>query len=297
MTKQTASATIVITGANGFVGTELVALYAKKGWNVRALVRNPDRFKNSKQVKYFAYNMGDQPDTAIFKGADYLVHAAYVKESRTTPNAYELNVEGTRQLLEASRKAKLKKNIFMSSMSAQPDAVSTYGKQKFDIEKMFNTKKDVVIRSGLVVGNGGLLSEIAQFIKTKHVAPLIDGGNQPLQTVAVYDLVRVIDRMIEQDVDSTFTIAEPTPITYRNLYKLIARKQGSALLLVPVPFWMPLLAIRLIHLLHLPLKITEDNLQGIKKLRAEDTTADLDTLGVTLDPIEVVLARPDVLAS
>jgi uncharacterized protein YbjT (DUF2867 family) len=291
------SSTIVITGASGFVGSALVKHFAELDWKVRALVRDPKKFKNTKNVSYIAYDMGDPVPDEAFKGANYLVHTAYVKEDRKNPDAYHTNHEGTRLLLEASRANKLSKNIFMSSMSAQHDAVSTYGKQKFDIEKMFDSKQDIVIRSGLIVGNAGLLNEIAQFIKTKHVAPLIDGGHQPLQTIAIYDLVTVIDTMFKQDVHGTFTIAEPTPITYRDLYKLIGKKLQTPVVLVPVPFWMPLLAIRTINMLHLPFKITEDNLQGLKKLRAEDTTEDLAKLGVSLDPIEVVLARNDILAN
>ncbi len=288
--------TIVITGASGFIGTQLVKHFDHKGWQVRALVRNPKKFKSTRRVFYLAYDMGQAPDDIIFKDADYLVHTAYIKEDRTTPNAYELNLEGTKMLLEASRKHHLAKNIFLSSMSAQADAVSTYGKQKYAIEKLFDTAQDVVIRSGLVVGNAGLLHDIATFIETKHAAPLIDGGNQPLQTVAIYDMIAVIDRILSIDISGTLTIAEPTPITYRNLYKLIARKIDAKLVLIRVPFWIPLLAIRLINILHIPLKVTEDNLQGLKKLRAVDTTADLAKLHVSLDPIEMVLARPDILA-
>jgi len=288
--------TIVITGANGFLGTQLVNHFAAKGWHVRALVRNPKTAKKQANVTYLAYDMTTSFDESkIFSGADYLVHAAYIKEDRKHPNAFELNMEGTKQLLAASRTHKLKKNIFLSSMSALPDAVSTYGKQKYAIQNLFNGPRDVVIRSGLMIGNAGLIREISQFIKTKHVAPLIDGGNQPLQTIAVYDMVRVIDRMFALDVTGTFTIAEPAPITYRGLYKAIAKKLRTPLVLIPVPFWIPLLVIRTIQMLHLPFKITEDNLQGIRKLQAEDTTADLAKLKITLDPLEIVLDKPNVL--
>lgn len=287
--------TIVITGANGFLGTQLVNHFAKKGWEVRALVRNPKTAKPQPHVTFMAYDMTKAIDDAIFAGADYLVHAAYIKEDRQHPNAFELNMEGTKQLLTASRAHKLKKNIFLSSMSAQSDAVSTYGKQKYAIQALFNRNADVVIRSGLMIGNAGLIREISQFIKTKHMAPLIDGGNQPLQTIAVYDMVRVIDRIIGRDVTGIFTIAEPAPITYRGLYKAIAKKMRTPLVLIPVPFWIPLMVIRTIQMLHLPFKITEDNLQGLRKLRVEDTTNDLATLQITLDPIEIVLDKPNIL--
>lgn len=286
---------VVITGASGLVGTELVTHFSKQGWQVVGLVRNPNRMPQTKNVRWAAHDLSKELNESVFKNADFMVHAAYVKEDRSTPNAYDINVSGTKQLIEASRKYKLKKSLFMSSMSAQPDALSSYGKQKFEIEKLFDSKQDVVIRSGLVIGNGGLIKQIAQFIKTKHVAPLIGGGMQPLQVVAVYDLATAIEKLLLSKLHGTFTVAEPTVFTYKSFYKIVGQKLHTPLLLIPVPFFIPLLAIRTAKLLHVPLGITEDNLLGVKKLRSVDTMSDLQKIGITLDPLETILDKNSIL--
>lgn len=286
---------IVITGANGFVGTELVNHFSGMGWHVRALVRKPQTIPKKANVTYLAYDLGSKPDDAIFKDADYLVHTAYVKEDRNHPDAVNVNIEGTTKLLAASRKHKLQKNIFMSSMSAHEEAVSGYGKQKFAIEKLFNTPDDAVIRSGLVIGNGGLIKQIVTFMRSKHVAPLIDGGDQPLQVIGVYDLARVIEAILVDNHNGMFTIGTPEVYSYREFYLTVSRKLGIKVLIIPVPFWVPLLAIRTVNLLHLPLGVTEDNLWGLKKLKYFETLNDLAVLGVHLDTLEEILDKPDLI--
>jgi nucleoside-diphosphate-sugar epimerase len=124
---------VIITGANGFLGSHLVKHFADKGWQVRALVRTPKKHISTKQLSYHAYDLTKPLNQDIFKGADYLVHAAYIKHDRHHPNASELNVAAAKRLLAASHACKFKKNVFISSMSAHEEAISMYGKHKFAI--------------------------------------------------------------------------------------------------------------------------------------------------------------------
>lgn len=288
---KTASPTIIITGANGFLGKELISHFSKKNYRIIGLVRSPDAGQPLQNVTYQKHDLAKKLDESLFKGADYLIHAAYVKEDKHTPNALAINLNGTKQLLKASRKHKLKRNIFISSMSAQPDALSTYGKQKYKIEKLFTDKNDVVIRSGLIIGRGGLIQQIVKLIKTLHVAPLIGGGGQPLQIIAVYDLVKAIEIILPSKIHGVLTIAEPTVFTYKEFYRTVAQHLRTPLLLIPVPFFVPLLVINLAKLTGISVGITKDNLLGIKRLRSVDTSADLEKLRLKVDPLEKVLKK------
>ena len=161
------SLTIIITGANGFIGTKLVNYFSSKNWNVIAFVHHLPKEK-LENVVYREYDLTKSQNEDSFIHADYMIHAAYMKKEMH-PNAFEINIQGAKDLLSASRKYNLKKNIFISSMSSRPDALSDYGKQKFIIEKLFNTKEDVIIRPGLVLGDGALAKEIFTFIKKKKI--------------------------------------------------------------------------------------------------------------------------------
>ena len=286
---------ILITGAGGFVGAELVRYFAAKNWEVVGLVRQPERYATSKHVRYEAYDLLTSPDESLFKKADYLVHTAYAKYDNRHPDALRINKEAAISLRDAARKHKLKKMVFMSSMSAHEAAVSVYGKQKLAIEKLLDGPREVSLRSGLSVGPGGIVRQMAEFMQQKHMVPLISGGRQPLQTIWVRDLARSIERALTTNVHGVLTVAHPQVHTYKQFYQAIARTLKIKVLFVPVPFYLLLGIFRLISLLPIPLSVGEDNLWGLKKLRAVDTTADLAKLGVTLEPLEKTLRQPGVL--
>jgi nucleoside-diphosphate-sugar epimerase len=283
--------TIFITGASGFVGAQLVTFFAAKGWIVVGLVRNPSRHKAKKNVRYAAYDLCKPFDETIFKGIDYLVHTAYVKFDRMHKDAMDVNLHGTERLLAAARRHGVRKSIFMSSMSAHESAMSVYGRQKLAIEALLNAPNDVVLRCGLIVGNGGMVQQMASFLKTKRMVPLVDGGTQPLQIISVHNLLQVIERIFERDLYGRFVVANPKVYAYKELYKAMGVQLDVKPLFVPVPFVVLLAAIRTVTFLGLPLAINEDNLWGLKKLRAADNAVDVKKIDVKLDTLQEALGR------
>jgi nucleoside-diphosphate-sugar epimerase len=281
---------IIITGANGFLGSVLVNHFCNKGWSVIGLVQRVPS-SSPEHVRYVAYDMLGELDDTVFKDADYLVHTALVRYDKQHPNALQQNVAAARALLKASRKYHVKKNVFISSMSAHQDAISVYGRQKLAVEKVFNTNQDISLRSGLLLGDGGLFKQMAAHIRTKHIVPIIDGGRQPLQFIAVEELARVIEKVLASDLHGVLTIAHPQILTNKQFYHLIAKKFKATLILVPLPFTLLQFLIRTAAKLHLPIDISEENLLGLKALRAVDTRPDVEQVGIKLTPIETVIKR------
>ena len=285
---------VVITGANGFLGTALTKHFTAKGWQVRGLVRTVPE-KSPKNIQYFAYDLEGAVPAEAFKGADYLVHTAYVKFNPKNQNALKVNVTAAKRLLKVADANKLKKKLFMSTMSAHKEAESVYGKQKLQIEKLFSDRKSVVIRSGLILGNGGIVKDMADFMKSKHAVPLVGGGKQPLQVIGNYDLCRVVEILLVGKLSGLFTVATPTVYTYKEFYKALAKQINTPVVFVPLPFFALIGAIKTIRFLHLPLNVSEDNALGLKQLRSAETAPDLKKIGVQLDDLETVLKKPGII--
>jgi nucleoside-diphosphate-sugar epimerase len=287
--------TVFITGASGFVGSQLVKFLSVRGWNVVGLVRDPEKSETLKNVRYVAYDLSKPFDEAILEGIDYLVHTAYVKFDHAHRDAFEVNINGTERLLAVAREHGVKKSIFMSSMSAHEGAVSIYGRQKLAIEAMLDASNDVILRCGLIVGNGGIVQQMANFLRTKRIVPLVDGGTQPLQIISIHNLLQVIEQVLERDLYGRFVVANPEVYAYKELYKTMGRQLGVNPMFVPVPFFVLLAAMRTVAFLRLPLAVNEDNLQGLRKLRAVDNAADVKELDVKLDTLDEALARLGVI--
>lgn len=275
-----AKPTIAITGANGFLGAELVKHFAKKNWQVIALVRNAERFKkHGKNVQYVEYDLAKPFNNSLLKKADYLVHTAYIKAERQHTDSFGLNIKGAERLLLASRQHGLKKNVFISSMSAHDDAVSIYGRQKLQIEKLFNQTSDVVLRPGLIIGNGGIVKNMVEFMKRRHVVPLVSGGKQPLQVIGIKDLVAGIEQALVVG-RGVLTIAHPRVYTYKQFYRLLGKKLRIQVVFIPIPYLAVFGLLKTVSFLHIATGINTDNLRGLKKLRAANTAEDIKKLGL-----------------
>jgi dihydroflavonol-4-reductase len=108
----------VVTGATGFIGGALVEELVRRGENVRALVRKTSNTSRLETLNVeIAY--GDLQDRASLEAAlnscDCLYHAAAIVMGHRSRLFYEVNVSGTRNLLEAALKTGVKRVIYTST--------------------------------------------------------------------------------------------------------------------------------------------------------------------------------------
>jgi nucleoside-diphosphate-sugar epimerase len=135
----------LVTGANGFVGSHLCEALVARGWDVRALVRSTSNLEWLKGIPVKLHT-GEittlQSLPAAVEGVDYVFHCAAVVKARDPRRFTEVNVEGTRNVLDAclQHAGALRKFVFFSSISAlgpsdrSDGPVSRYGASKLAAE-------------------------------------------------------------------------------------------------------------------------------------------------------------------
>ena len=111
----------LVTGATGFVGSHIAERLSKEGEEVTALVRatSNTKFLSSIGVK-FVYGDINDPEAVkkAMQGIEIVYHsAALADEWISQKDAYRVNVEGTRNLLDAAKEAKVKRFVFISSLA------------------------------------------------------------------------------------------------------------------------------------------------------------------------------------
>ena len=111
----------LVTGATGFVGSQVVEELLARGEAVRALVRNPARAAAWRQ-RGIEVIVGDIRDAVAVRravhGIDVVHHcAAAVGESFTAQKLRETNLGGLRQLLEQVRVAGVARVVLLSSVN------------------------------------------------------------------------------------------------------------------------------------------------------------------------------------
>jgi uncharacterized protein YbjT (DUF2867 family) len=123
---------LAVTGGTGFVGGHLLRVAGEAGRSVRALTRTPRLAEAS--ISWVEGAL-DRPDSlaALCEGADAVIHiAGLISGSKAA--FQQVNVEGTRNLVEAARKTGLRRFIHVSSLAAREPALSAYGASKGESE-------------------------------------------------------------------------------------------------------------------------------------------------------------------
>ncbi len=112
----------LVTGATGFVGAALAGTLIAAGWQVRALTRAGSDPRNLRTLTV-ERTVGDLTDAPSLEravaGCDAVFHAAadyrlWVPDPQTM---YRANVDGTRNLLEAARRAGVQRIVYTSSVA------------------------------------------------------------------------------------------------------------------------------------------------------------------------------------
>jgi dihydroflavonol-4-reductase len=115
---------ILVTGATGFLGSALVELLVGEGYPVRALVRSPA--KAAVLPAAAARAAGDINDADSLQramhGCEGVMHLAAAVGLFTLEQARELNLGGTRRVLEAAKRAGVRRFVYTSSSAAIIDA-------------------------------------------------------------------------------------------------------------------------------------------------------------------------------
>jgi dihydroflavonol-4-reductase len=113
----------LVTGATGFVGANLVEALGARGWRVRALRRKSSSLKALEGLRYDDA-LGDvtEPDALAraCAGVDAVFHVAAVATywRSDIKHMYRVNVDGTRNVLNAARDAGVKRVVVTSSSAA-----------------------------------------------------------------------------------------------------------------------------------------------------------------------------------
>jgi dihydroflavonol-4-reductase len=111
-----------ITGATGFVGSHIARALSEQGADLRLLVRASSNKKNIADLKA-DLAIGDLREPASLEkaisGCDIVFHVAadYRLWVRDPQEMYRSNVEGTRTILEAARKNKVRRVVYTSSVA------------------------------------------------------------------------------------------------------------------------------------------------------------------------------------
>lgn len=251
---------VLVTGANGFVGSHIVESLIAHNHQVTCVVRKTSDLSWISPLPLF-YKYGDLNDEKFLeicvKDADVVIHCAGIVRAMNKDEYFKANVEYTKNLCNAVLKINpnLKKFIFISSQAAMGPShsdkprklteteapVSDYGLSKLaaeqQIKEIFKDKIPyTILRPASVYGPRDKDIFIFFNLVNKHLRP-VTMEKRLLQLVYVKDVAKAVVNSIEnvKSNGKTYYLANEAPYTWSEVGHIIAESVDKTTIPIPVP--------------------------------------------------------------
>ena len=254
-----------VTGGSGFLGRHLLDTLTRHGWQVRALARSETAAAAVRRPGVSIVH-GDLTDSRTLvesmAGCDLIVHAAALTAAWAPARAYEqVNVEGTRRVLEAARSAGVPRLVHISTEAVLADGhplvrvseaaprparpVGEYARTKGLAEDLVlaadsPTLTTVAVRPRLVWGPGDttILPEIVKAARANRYA-WIDQGRYLTSTCHVVNACEGIRLAGERGRGGqVYFLTDGPPVLFREFLTALAATAGVRLPDRSVPRWL-----------------------------------------------------------
>jgi len=255
---------ILITGATGLVGTEIVINALAKKHTVHYLTTNRTKIVTKENYKGFYWNPKKlEVDINCLNGVDVIINLAGASISKKWSATHKKAILESRiktiQLLKklvSENEHQVSQIVSASALGIYPSSFSNkYDESELEINPSFLGKvveawekeivaleslelKITIIRIGIVLSKeGGAITEMVKPIKLGAGAAL-GSGKQWQSWIHVSDLARLFLYTIENKLEGVFNGVASTPVTNKELTKAIAKELDKPFILPNVPAFM-----------------------------------------------------------
>ena len=262
----------LVTGGSGFFGTILIRFLLKKRIKIINFDKTiPDQIP--KGVKFIKGNILNSKDISnAAKNVDIIFHNVANLPLAENKNRYgSINVDGTRNMLEAALKNKVKKVIYTStgavfgipkinpiSSNQKPVPKEEYGLTKLLGEKecLDFVKKGVsvtIIRPNTILGVGrlGTLSLLFKWVDEGYNIPVFDGGKNIYQFTHALDLSELSYRASLEKKSEIYNCGAKDRTSMKDVMLNLCKFAKTQSKVKSVPMWPAIIGMNLLSYLNL----------------------------------------------
>jgi uncharacterized protein YbjT (DUF2867 family) len=297
---------ILLTGATGVIGSELLPQLLAAGHEVRALVRDPRRL--GAQRVHVQIALGDLSDPFsmrhAMRGVDTVVHLAGTVRDQSAGTIEELNGLATVRLLRSAERAGVERFAFFSAIGATPFQLTRFFRAKALAERAVRESEldTIVFAPSIAYRPGDPWITLLDRLSMLPAMPVSGSGDSRFQPIWARDVAACVvaaldgaDPEREEETDGStgrrYELAGPETLTYDEILAQVMEVNGHER-----------------PLLHFPLPLVRAGLRGLELIAgssvfatweeaellevpmvSERGTADAERLGVKPRPMAKVL--------
>jgi len=277
---------VLLTGARGFVGSEVMRQLLASGHEVVAISRQLQARKVPPGVIQVAADITGDGWQRWCEGCGAAIHLVGI--IRQAPRAgvtfQRAHVIATRRVIAACHSLGIRRLAHMSALGARAGAATPYHRTKWQAEEAVRASglDWTIFRPSPMFGPGdGFSTTIARAVRRFPIFPVFGDGTYKVQPVAVEEVARCFVAALERPVTvrETYELGGPEALTYNEVLRRIAQAIGLRRAFVHLPLGLAKLAVSIIQ--HLPgAPITRDQLTMLLEGSTCDVSAASLTFGV-----------------
>ena len=261
---------VLVTGANGLLGSHVVRAFLLKNYTVRVLVRKESDLRplDGLSLDLLEGQITNKDDiNRAVSGCDYIVHvAARTAQSPSNLEAYrEPNIVSTRYLIEACKQFGIKRFVFVStancfgngtmekpgneetpfmpSLKKSGYAYSKYLAQQLVLDEVENSNFDaVVVNPTFIIGTHDFKpssGRIFNHILNRKIAFYPPGGKN---FVDAEEAARGVVNAMEKGRKGACYLLAGENHSYLDFFRIVKKVSKQKTVLVPIPKWILLFA-------------------------------------------------------
>jgi uncharacterized protein YbjT (DUF2867 family) len=237
------SATVLVTGASGFIGSHVARALADAGHEVRAMTRRPDDYIGAGEPVSGDVSDVDSLRSAL-DGADVAYYLVHSLESDTFEAK---DAEAATNFGRAAADAGVGRIIYLGGLGVDDGELSAHLRSRREVERLLPRSgvPVTVLRAAVVIGHGGISWEITRQL-VDHLPAMVTPHwvTTRTQPIALADVVRYLVGVLElpEAAGRTYEIGGPDVLRYLDMLKRAAAIQGKRLPNVSVPLLTPRLS-------------------------------------------------------
>ena len=198
---------ILLTGATGFIGGQLLPALLARGHEVVCAVRDPGRplLANTGNVKYIEANFTRDltPEAWLprLNGIDVVINAVGILQERGAQTFEALHTRAPQALFLACEQAGVRRVIQISALGADAEATSRYHQSKKAADDLLAQThlRWVIVQPSLVFGTAGTSARLFTLLASLPLMPVLGDGQQQVQPVHIDDVVATVMALLEPD--------------------------------------------------------------------------------------------------
>ena len=244
--------TVLVTGANGFVGSHMIPALLGAGHQVVALVRDDEGGRQvlarlpEAQHAAVTVRLGDvtraESLPAAMTGVDAVLHLVAVPRDWDNGATLRLvNTEGTRNVVAAASAAGVRRFVHLGALGVVDDPALHYASSKakgMAIVRESGLDWTILAPSLLFGPRDGFFNILADLVRmSPGIVPVTGKGDARFQPLAIEDLGRAVVQVLGDagSIGREYQLGGPRYWTYKEIMQEVLRGMGRKRALVPMP--------------------------------------------------------------